>query len=132
MRTRRAGVAAIPVLTLLLAGCGSADPPADCIDATEFGTAIADGANDSPITPVAAAAVQSESSEIYYVAMTFTTATGDEATGVWATNNLEVGRGMTVSVDAVAKEVTDWPDAEAAFGITYPNDGTRAAESCLG
>jgi len=113
-----------------LSACSSGGAGADCIDATDTGAAIAEGANDTPITPVDAKAVQSETSEVYYVAVTFTIPADDEeSTGIWATDDLDGG--TILSVDALAKEFTDWPDAEAAFGITYPNDGTDAAEACV-
>lgn len=127
----RLTVAAAAAVLLTLTACGSDEPAADCIDAAATGDRIAEGANDIPITPVETKAVQSEDSDVYYVAMTFTLdgVDDEESTGVWTTNDLE--NGSILSVDALAKQFTDWPDAEQAFDISYPNDGTKAAESCI-
>ncbi|MFD7075234.1 hypothetical protein ACFV9G_13590 [Nocardioides sp. NPDC059952] len=130
----RLGTVILLLALPLLAACGGDDEPAaDCLDATKIAPAIAGSASGAKITPVEAQAVQSESSDLYYVAMSFTIEgdDGEPATGVWITDSLEPDASAIMSVDAMAKEFTTWPDAEEVHEISYPNDNTDAAESCL-
>jgi hypothetical protein len=52
--------------------------------------------------------------------------------GVWASNVLEPGKGMILSVDAVAAEMSKWPKGEnTKAGVTMADDGAREAVACL-
>lgn len=131
MNHRLTTTAALALVALpLLAACGGggeAEPAAECVAVPEVAERIAEGATFT-MEPGEAFAFEAESG-VFYVAMSFTMADGETSDGVWMTDDL--GQGMTLSVDAVAKATTSWPDAAETVGITYPNDSTRAAQSCL-
>jgi hypothetical protein len=57
--------------------------------------------------------------------------TGD--IGVWATNSLDPNAGIVMAVDGVAKEFSDWPDADkTTAAITLGADGVSEAKRCAG
>lgn len=57
---------------------------------------------------------------------------GEGDVGVWASNSLEPGGGLTLAVDGVANEFSDWPDGggtDAEMSVT--DDGVSEARDCL-
>ena len=136
---RRATIAAAIVLLLTLAGCSSSKGDGrECYDVSaELMAAIADGANDIPITPVDAAAVKSEHfDDAYIVAMSFTAPGGGEEVGVWAVATLEPPYGPILAVDGFAHEFTVWPheingDEINGDELDATEDGVTEAKACL-
>lgn len=52
--------------------------------------------------------------------------------GVWMSNSLDPGSGVTMAVDAVAQEFSDWPDADKTdAGASMAHDGARESRDCL-
>jgi hypothetical protein len=71
---------------------------------------------------------------VYFIAVDIQGPGLDGATdiGVWASNALEPGKGMVLSVDAVAAEMSEWPKGEnTKAGVTMADDGAREAVACL-
>lgn len=56
----------------------------------------------------------------------------DPVTGFWVSNSLERGGGTIMSVDAVAKEFTVWPDATEVAGLDVNDPAVETARDCLG
>lgn len=123
--------------TLLLTGCASSTAPAsesrECIEVPEaVMSAIAEGANAYPITPIAAAGVRSESfDDVTVIAMSFTPPDGKETTATWAIGGTVDQPGLTLAVDAMAQAVTDWPGQINGSALDATEDGVAEAQSCL-
>lgn len=105
-------------------------PPAECLAAAATGRAILEGTTPA-LTPLRAMAVRSGAGT-YLVAVRFAGGgRSGPATGVWLASSLD-GDGPFLSVDGVAKQVTDWPDS-AAKGVA---DGAAVEQAhaarCLG
>lgn len=129
-------LAVVFILVLGVTGCGSseADGKADCLEVSGGMTkAILSATNTTPLKLVAASAVKSsEHNKAYYIAIRFTTRGVDDDEGVWASNSLDPGSGVIMSVDAIAKEFTDWPDASTTDAAMSSTDqGAKDALSCL-
>lgn len=123
---------AVGVLAVSLVGCSSGGDGRACIEVpASIMERIADGANDLPIAPVAAAAVRSESfADVTVVAMSFEV--GNETTeGVWAIGGSLDDPGITLSIDAVAASFTDWPNEMNGQKFTTTEDGAAEARDCL-
>lgn len=135
MRTAAAAVIAASII--VLAGCaggGDAGDGRDCHDVDpEIMAAIAEGANDVAITPVAAAAVESDSfTDAYIVAMSFTApGVDDSEVGVWAVASLEPPGAPFLAVDGFAHQFTDWPNEIRGEKLTASEDGVTEAKACL-
>ena len=130
----------------LLAGCAgggktdaaapgtSAAPTVECTQASQalldrIATGALDGVGMVPVTGQVYRAPNY--GETYFVAMTFSAAGIDDATGVWATNGIDSG--ITMSVDAVAKGFTDWLDASTiSTPIASTDPAVAIAIGCLG
>jgi len=126
----------------MLAGCSSggdapgvsAAPAVECVTAPQalldrIATGALDGTGMVPVTGQVYRAPNY--GETYFVAMTFSAAGIDDATGVWATNGIDSG--ITMSVDAVAKGFTDWLDASTiSTPIASTDPAVAAAIGCLG
>lgn len=94
--------------------------------------AIAEGANATTITPVAAAAVDSKSfNDAYIVAMSFNVAGGDTQTGVWAVASLTPPGAPILAVDGFAHQFTDWPNEVNGEELNVNEDGVTEAKACL-
>lgn len=123
--------------TLLLTGCASSTAPAsdsrECIEVpAAVMSAIAEGANAYPITPIAAAGVRSESfDDATVIAMSFTAPDGKEATGAWAIGGTVEQPGAALAVDAIAQAVTDWPAEANGQKLDVNEDGVAEAQTCL-
>lgn len=110
------------------------------VDAALMDT-LAEGANMTPIEPVAAAAVQVDDfTEVhpegsYLVAMEFSSidiADGGTKVGVWAVDSLDDGEASPIlAVDPVADLFTDWPTE--VYGVRFTGDepGVDDARACL-
>lgn len=117
-----------------LAGC-SAPPDAEtreCLDVpASIMDRIAEGANSTPISPIAASAVRSESFEdATIVAMSFEV-DGAEERGVWAVGGSLTEPGLTLAIDAVSAVVTDWPNEMNGEKFDVTTDGASEALDCL-
>ena len=128
--------AAAVLLLLALTGCSGARGGDDreCYDVTpELMAAIAEGANEIPITPIDAAAVKSENfDDAYIVAMSFTVAgVDDPQVGVWAVATLEPPYAPFLAVDGFAHEFTVWPNEINGDELTVTEDGVTEAKACL-
>lgn len=88
--------------------------------------AIAEGANETPVEPVAAAALPVPNAESYVVAMTFSITGQDDQIGVWETTSLD-GTGGLRGVDGFAHEFTDWPES----ALTVADDVVEDVKGCL-
>ncbi|WP_217182596.1 hypothetical protein [Streptomyces sp. AC495_CC817] len=138
---RTTPILAAAAALLLLTGCGgsgnqsapTSDEARECIDVpAEIMARIAEGANDYPIEPVAAAGVRSLSfDDATIIAMTFTSPDGEESTGAWAIGGTVDAPGMTLAVDAMAQTVTDWPGEVKGKKLDVTEDGVAEATSCL-
>jgi hypothetical protein len=110
------------------------EPAPDCLDVpAELVDSIARGARDpQDFIPGEAAAFRSEDhSKVFLVALKFQESDGFEQVGVWATNDLGTS-GITMAVDDVAKEATDWLDASTTDArITNMTRGYFDAKDCL-
>jgi len=115
---------AVALALVGVVGACSSTPSSDveCIDVPDIGATLSESIGE---TVTDAVAVENPESGNYYVA-----AAWDGADGVWLTDSIDPV-GSMLSVDNVAKVVTDFPDAEQVAGITYPNDFTKAAKGCL-
>lgn len=138
------------VLLMLVTGCGESDSDgpqatadsnttqeADCEDvSSELIAAIADGEQEGAgMEPVDAAAWRSPDYEqVWFVSMEFSgSGIVDSVRGVWATNSLDAGEGIIMSVDGFAHEFTNWPDAATTdAAITETDPGVAKAKACLG
>lgn len=124
-------------LAVLMAGCsgssGAEGVGRECLVVPdEIAERIAEGANAAPIEPMAIAAVRSETFEdANIVAMSFTMADGEEETGVWAISGSLDDPGVTLSIDAIAATVTDWPDEMNGEEFSISEDGAAEALDCL-
>lgn len=134
--------AGVLLLVCVLAGCSSgggaaADSPATqvaCVDAPaalldRIATGALDGTGMKPVT--GKAYLSPDYSKVYFVAVRFSATGIDDQTGVWATNDLDSG--TTMSVDGIAKNFTNWPDASktgAKIEVTDP--AVAVAVGCLG
>ena len=61
---------------------------------------------------------------------------GDNTVGTWATNSLEVGEGLIIAADSIAREFSDWGEAAgegsaAAEVRGLENDGAQESRDCL-
>ena len=127
----------VVVLVLVLAGCSAGKPaaPADCLDVpADVQQTIAEGANETTITPVAASAVKSPTEDgLYLVAMSFTLPdTEDPQTGVWATHGLDAASaGPIYAVDGFAHEFTVWPNTVNGHDLSVTEPGADEAKACL-
>lgn len=93
---------------------------------------IVEGARSGELTVEDAKAVKSpDFKNVFFVAVKFAGYDGEDR-GVWATNSLERGGGIIMSVDGPAIEVTDWPvaqDSQAEISMSDPS--VDEALSCL-
>lgn len=154
-KTRAVSILAA-VLTLGLVACGGESPEGEAarearIDEALGGSApeskpdvqcldvpkallqgIASGADNATMEPVSGAAVKSDDySEVYMIAMEFN-GLGSPERGVWASNSLEAGGGLIMSVDGIAQEFTDWPNGAANSPMSIADHGAKEALECLG
>lgn len=141
----RTGAIAATILLLSLTGCSSssgagtpvdpAEPDRECLDVpADVQQTIAEGANETTITPVDAAAVTSlEEDGIYVVAMSFTApGVEDPEVGVWMTHGLDlVSAGPIYAVDGFAHEFTVWPHTVNDHELSVNEDGVDEAKACL-
>jgi hypothetical protein len=122
------------LLLITLTGCSSSKGDGrDCypVDPALM-AAIAEGANDVPITPVDAAAVKSETFDnAYIVAMSFNAPGGGEEVGVWAVATLEPPYAPILAVDGFAHEFTDYPNEINGNKLNVTEDGVTEAKACL-
>jgi hypothetical protein len=58
---------------------------------------------------------------------------GPDDIGTWAKNGpLRVGEGLILSVDSVATEFSDWPDAATTdFMLSMQDDGAEESKDCV-
>ncbi|MEX1014381.1 MAG: hypothetical protein WDZ80_04440 [Candidatus Paceibacterota bacterium] len=97
---------------------------------------IKSGLKDDNITLRSAQAVRSDDFEKVYFVSADLQGLGLEGPGdiaTFAANNID-GSGLVLSVDAVAKEFTDWfhGDREGAqFHVTMRDDGVRESRDCV-
>lgn len=129
MRTRTFALIGLAALTLT--GCGGdggdAEASMDCETVSDAAmTAIADGANETPIDPVAAAALPVPDAESYVIAMTFAIEGQEDQVGVWEATALD-GAGSLRGVDGFAHEFTDWPES----ALTVADDVVEDVKGCL-
>ena len=97
--------------------------------------AIGSGLDGGGLTLREGQAVRSEErEEVWFVAADIE-GPGLEGTSdiaVWATNSLEVGGGLILSVDALAQEFSVWPDADTTDAeIADTEDGVDEARQCV-
>lgn len=145
MRTLPAA-AAIAATVLLLASCsGGADDagPDDGAASSECHAVddalmaqIAEGANQIPIEPVAAAAAHTDDfpepfGEAYIVAMRFTDDDGNDNVGTWAITGTLDEPELTMAVDPMAQLYTDWPGEIQGTPLDASQDGVDEAKACL-
>lgn len=145
---------------LLLAGCGGSDTAdvdepraaaratqapapvatpersARCLDVDPAKlAALAEGAESDVggLTFTDGAAVKSSDyGEVYMIAGRFNAPGVDGEVGVWASNSLNAGEGVYMSVDGFAQQFTVWPDADTTdANITQSADGVSEARECL-
>jgi hypothetical protein len=85
------------------------------------------------MSAVRGSAVKSPDFEnVYFIAVEFTLAGADNVVGVWVSNSLERGGGITLAADAFAKEFTDWGDAASlAAAISGADPSIRDARTCV-
>jgi len=129
------------LLLTSLAACSSGGSKGDgreCLDVSpEVMEAIAEGSNEFPITPVAAAAVKSvERSNVTIIALKFTEdADPEEAQeAVWAVGGDLAdfpGIGPWLAVDAVADLYSDFPRQIGGEELDATEDGATEALDCL-
>lgn len=128
-------VAAAVALIASISACsgGSDGDGRECLTVPDgIAERIAEGASAAPIEPVAIAAVRSEAFEdANIVAMRFTTSDGEDAEGVWAIGGSLDDPGVTLSIDAVAATVTDWPNQMDGEEFSITEDGAAEAKACL-
>jgi len=102
--------------------------PAQLTQAIEQGLTITGGG----LLGEASAVKSNDFESVYFVAaMLRGEGMGDDAIGLWATNDLD-GNGMIYAVDAIANEFSDWADGratDAAFSVS--DDGAQEAIDCL-
>lgn len=56
---------------------------------------------------------------------------GNGDIGLWASNRLESGQGLILSVDSIAKEFSVWPHGDTTdSNITQSDDGAAEAKRC--
>jgi hypothetical protein len=105
------------------------DPATGCLDIDQaLINAIIDGTDMSVSSGMAFRSPEHE--EVYLVALQFQVP-GADAEAVWATNDLN-GAGMILSVNAVAKEFTVWPDASRTGAQISPaSPGVAESVACL-
>ena len=71
-------------------------------------------------------------SKVYFIAMEFKAPCIGTEAGVWASNSLKPGGGLTMAVDGMAQEFTVWPDADSTnANISKADASVDAALSCL-
>ncbi len=69
---------------------------------------------------------------VYLIAGRFNAPGVKGVEGVWASNSLEPGGGLTLAVDGAAKQFTVLPDADKTPAmLNSASDGVREALSCL-
>lgn len=153
---RRSLAAALIPFALLTTACGgggdtdtntapAAEPepvevspePSRCMPVSpELLAAIASGVEEGvgELTLTEGAAVKSDDySEVYLVAGKLKAPGVDGDIGVWATNSLTPGQGLTLAVDGFAQEFTVWPDGgKSSAEVTQSADGYDEARECLG
>lgn len=107
---------------------------ADCVDAPtalleRIATGALDGTGMKPVT--GKAYLSPDYGKVYFVAVRFAATGVEDQTGVWATNGLDTG--ITMSVDGIAKNFTDWPDAATTGAkIKSTDPAVAVAIGCLG
>ena len=98
------------------------------VDAVATGTVEGQGS----LEPVVA--VRSDDfEEVYFIAAEIdgpeVEADGD--VGVWASNSLQPGEGLIMSVNALAKEFSEWPAGDSTdANITTSDEGAAEAVAC--
>lgn len=139
---RRYAALTLALAAIAITGCSSSDPQptetsagaSQCQDVSaELMAAIAEGANQIPIEPVAAAAIEWESplGAGYLVAMSFTDDDGNSPTGLWAVSSLEASDAPPIlSADPMADLYTDWPH-EVKGAELDPGAAGDTAKECL-
>ncbi|SFR79536.1 hypothetical protein SAMN05428970_2575 [Agromyces sp. CF514] len=131
-----------------LAGCSNSSAGSESSSKTEcYGVddelmaTLAEGANMTPIEPVAAAAVEVDDftdvhpDGSYVVAMEFSSvdiADGGTKVGVWAVDSLDSSEAPPIlAVDPLADLFTDWPNEINGIKLTENEPGVDAAKACL-
>lgn len=108
---------------------------AECLDATDIATnGIMKGATGEGMKFVSAKAVKSpDFSKVYFIAMKFSATGVEDQVGVWASNSLEPGGGLTMAIDGVAQQFSDWgPGSSTTAKISAVDPSVAVAKSCLG
>lgn len=130
--------AAILLITLSACSTGSNGDGRECLPVSaEVMESLAEGSNQYPITPIAAAAVRSaERADVNIIAMSFTEDAGDDEVleGVWAVGgNLAdyPGIGPWLAIDGVADLYSDYPNQMNGEKFTAAEDGAAEALECL-
>lgn len=133
------GVLSLVLLSTLTA-CTNSDEIADtreCLPiSADIMNTLAEGSNEFPITPVAAAAVESETrAGLTVIAMSFIDDTDEsESEGVWAVKGSPKDYpniGPWLAVDALADVYSDYPRVINGEELSITEDGADEALSCL-
>lgn len=118
---------------------GSGGDDRECLPVSaEVMATLAEGSNEYPITPVAAAAVESKTREgVTVIAMTFTEDAdpAEQQVGVWAVGGDLAeypGIGPWLSIDAIADLYSDYPNEMNGEKFSVTEDGAAEAIACLG
>lgn len=129
------GVVSTALLLVTVSACssGTAGDGRECLDVpAPIMDRIAAGANEFAIEPLAIAAVRSEAfSDMNIVAMSFIWPDGQEDVGIWGVGGSLDDPGVTLSIDAIAASVTDWPNEVNGEKLNTTEDGALEARACL-
>jgi hypothetical protein len=144
---RKIAAALLVLAAATLTGCSSGedtgtDAAAQCQSVDDaLMAAIAEGANMTPIEPVAAAAVpvdgftDAHPEGSYLVALEFSSADiadGGTKVGTWAVADLDAADAPPIlAVDPLADLFTDWPAEVNGVAFTGEEDGVAEAAECL-
>lgn len=111
-----------------------AEPEVECLESPRMAAAIAEGEQEGVgFKPRAIGVVKSDQArELYLFAVQFSATGIDAQVGVWASNALEPGEGLLMSMDGTAQEFTVWPSGPDSSFELDPNDpAVQAARDCL-
>lgn len=108
---------------------------ARCVDVPQKTMdAISEGLTGGVRITSAAAVKSDDYAEVYMIAgeLDGPGLEGEGDVGVWASNSLEPGGGLTLAVDGVANEFSEWPDGrETDAQMSISDDGVSEARDCL-
>lgn len=125
--------APVATVTLPTAPAGTA-PSCIPVDAAMGQSIMSKAVSGSGARFVSASAVKSpDFAQVYFIALNFTAGGFEDQVAVFASSELTPVGAPILAVDAVAQQVTDWPDGDKSkAAISKVDPYVAAAKACLG